>query len=97
MAMKMPTNIGVQTVVTKSEVMFWTVRMAFIVDASSAKICFFVVQLEIDEGAEHLQVRDQSVHFSWHSSFAVKIPSNRLRISLRERIDVGTVRIGLCF
>src|SRR3954467_11809650 len=94
-ARNIPTKIGVQNVATKSDVMFWTVRIAFIVDTFSAKICFFVVQLEINQRAEHLQVRDQCVHFRWHAGLAIKIARDRLRISFCERIDPRTVRISL--
>jgi hypothetical protein len=37
MAMKIPTKIGVQNVVTKSDVMFWTVRMALMVRLSQRR------------------------------------------------------------
>ena len=60
MAMKMPTKSGVQNDITKSETVFEAVKIAFMIEPS-AQVCFFVVELEVDERAEHLQIGDQRV------------------------------------
>src|SRR4051812_43413109 len=100
-AMKIPTKIGVQNVVTKSDVKFWTVRMAFIVLLSrrrgySAKIGFFVVELEVHQGPKHLQISNQRIHFGRHPCPAVEVAYHGLWIALCEGVRAGAVGIGLC-
>src|SRR3954466_242438 len=94
MAMKIPTKIGVQTDVTRSDAMLWTVRIAFIV-VPSAQIGFFVVELKVDQRAEHLQIRDQRIHLGRRAALAVEIARYGLWIALGECIRASVIGIGL--
>src|SRR5436305_14393345 len=92
-ARKIATKTSVQIVVTRPDARLSSVRMAFIVDAFSAKIGFLVVDLEVDQRAEHLQVRDQRVHLGRRPGLAVKIAHYGLRVALGEVVGAGLFRI----
>jgi len=58
--------------------------MAFIVGAFSAKIGFLVVDLEVDQRAEHLEISDQRVHLGRRAGFAVEVAHHDFGVALGE-------------
>src|SRR4029079_17317205 len=94
-AVKIATTTGVQIVVTRPDARLSSVRMAFIGDAFSAKIGFLVVELEVDQRAEHLQIGDQRVHLGRRAGLAVEIAHDGLGVALAEGVGAGIVGIGL--
>src|SRR3954463_16072904 len=94
-ATKIATNTGVQIVVTRPDARLSRVRMAFIVGAFSAKIGFLVVDLEVDQRAEHLEIGDQRVHLGRRAGLAVEVAHHGLGITLGESVGAGVIGIGL--
>src|ERR1700759_1142806 len=95
MARNMTTKSGVQKLRTNWDARFSSETIAFIVTPST-QIGFFVVKLEIDQRAQHLQVGDQSVELRGIACLAIEIADKRLWESLSKTIRIA-VRIELCF
>src|ERR1700742_856758 len=95
MARNMTTKSGVQKLRTNWDARFSSETIAFIVTPST-QIGFFVIKLEIDQRAQHLQVGDQSVELGGIACLAIEIADQRLWVSLSKTIRIA-VWIELCF
>src|ERR1051326_8329343 len=61
---------------------------------ASAQVGFVVVELEVDQRAEHLQIGDERVHLG-QAGAAVEIAREGFGIALMENAGAGVVGIGL--
>ena len=63
--------------------------------ASSAQVGFFVIELEIDQRAQHLEIRDQGVDFGRITRPAVEISNGSFWVALLKGVNAGIIRVGL--
>src|SRR5690348_11491164 len=94
MPAKITTKTGVQKESTRFEARFSMETIAFM-STSSAQIGFFVVELEVDQRAQHLQIGHQCVELGRIATPAVEVADKRLRIALLKCFGLRAVGIEL--
>src|SRR5215471_1594522 len=91
--MNKPTKTGVHHVATKSNSDTCTIESIFM--TSSAQVRLVVVELEVNERAQHLKIGDEGVHLGDLRGISVEVAGDRFRIALLQIADAGVVCASL--